>query len=350
MSNSHQQWMRLALALAEQGRGTVSPNPMVGCILVQEDRIVGQGYHQYAGGPHAEIVALNEAGLKAKGATAYVTLEPCCHHGRTPPCTDALIAAGIKQVYVACQDPNPLVAGYGIKQLVAAGIAVEVGLCAAEAMQLNEIFFHYIIYRRPFVIAKWAMSLDGKTKVSPEDDKKISSPTSHTHAHQIRHSVDAILIGANTLREDDPELTVRHVSSASSKQPIRIILTHKKELPINAKIFSATMPGKTIVAATHHRYDFLANNNVEILVLPSNSAGEVSLTALLNELGKRHITSLLVEGGTMTHEKFFADNLINKIYVYLSPTIIAALKNKKLVQQITCEKLDRDYCFIADMS
>lgn len=206
----HSEYMRIALQLAQQGRCTVSPNPMVGCVIVKNNQIIGEGFHSYSGGPHAEIMALQQAGSNAQGAIAYITLEPCCHYGKTPPCTDALLQAGITHIVVACLDPNPLVAGKGLQQLQSAGMHVELGVGEEEAKRLNEIFFHYIRNQRPFVIAKWAMSLDGKTVTQPHDTRDISCLASHQASHQIRQQVDAILIGANTAIHDDPLLTVRH--------------------------------------------------------------------------------------------------------------------------------------------
>ena len=223
---SDSDYMSTALSLAERGRYTVSPNPMVGCVIVKDGKIVGKGFHLKAGDPHAEILALREAGADANAATAYVSLEPCCHYGKTPPCTDALIKAGIKKVYAACLDPNPLVAGKGIQQLKNANIEVETGLHEKEASQLNEIFFHYIRRQQPSVIAKWAMSLDGKTVTHTEDSRDISGNTSREYSHQTRQQVDAILIGAGTAICDDPELTVRYPADTSSlRQPLRVVLS-----------------------------------------------------------------------------------------------------------------------------
>jgi diaminohydroxyphosphoribosylaminopyrimidine deaminase/5-amino-6-(5-phosphoribosylamino)uracil reductase len=221
MSNQTPQfYMQQALALAEKGRFSVSPNPMVGCLIVKAGKIIGQGYHHQAGTPHAEIHALREAGAEAKDADVYVTLEPCCHYGRTPPCTDALIAAGVTRVYFACHDPNPEVAGKGSAALKAAGIQAEEGLCRSEAQQLNKIFFHFIQTKRPFVFSKWAMSLDGKTMTHPDDLPAISSTASRSHSHLLRRAVDAILIGTNTAIDDDPALTVRLPDVPDAQQPI----------------------------------------------------------------------------------------------------------------------------------
>jgi len=339
--------MKSALQLAESGRYTVSPNPMVGCIIMNNNEVVGQGYHQQAGGPHAEVIALQNAGTKAKGATAYVTLEPCCHYGRTPPCTNALIQAGIKKVYVASLDPNPLVAGKGLEQLKNAGIEVEFGLLEKVATQLNEIFFHYIQTRRPFVIAKWAMSLDGKTTTHAEDTRDISCAKSHEFSHQIRQQVDAILIGAKTAIQDNPLLTVRYPIEKANhlKQPIRIILSRSGNLPDHLKIFDSSLPAKTIIATTNKD---IKTTNAEVLILPENSNSFVDLKCLLTALGERSITSLLVEGGMTVLHDFFQENLVNKVHVYLAPKIVGSLKQKQPLKNLSISTIDEDFFICAD--
>lgn len=345
--NQHHHYMSLALELAARGRLTVSPNPMVGCVIVRDDQIVGQGYHQYAGGPHAEIYALKVAQEKARGATAYITLEPCSHYGRTPPCTNALIAAGITKIVVACLDPNPLVCGRGIELLQSEGIEVEVGLCKSDASKLNEIFFHYITYKTPFVFAKWAMSLDGKTITHKNDSRQISGLEAGKFTHQLRSEVDAIIIGANTARNDDPQLTVRLINANNAlKQPIRIILSSDGNLPDDLQIFSNELPGKTIIATTATTGTTTITNikkkNVEVLVLPKNQQGWVDLPSLLIELGRREISSVLVEGGMTIHESFMQENLIQKIFVYVSPVIIGALEKKQAVKVLQTMQLMND--------
>lgn len=334
-TDDHTKLMTQALQLAALGRYTVSPNPMVGCLIVKNGQIIGQGYHQQAGGPHAEVYALREAGMNAKGATAYVTLEPCCHVGRTPPCTTALMAAGIRKVIVASNDPNPLVSGNGIKALQAAGIDVEVGLLQSEAKLLNEIFFHYMTHKRPFVIAKWAMSLDGKTITHTEDTRDISSNASQKAAHDIRRQVDAILIGAETAIRDNPELTARFAekSAPASKQPLRIIVTTRGDLPHDLKLFDPASSANTLIATTADAdpswRQRMIDNQIDLVVLPKNKQGQVDLPSLLDTLGQRAITSLLVEGGMTIHQSFFNDHLVNKVHVYLAPVIIGSLPAKK---------------------
>jgi len=339
-----QGYMHQALLLAERGRYTVSPNPMVGCILVKNNTIIAQSYHQKAGLAHAEILALKEAGDQAKNATAYVTLEPCCHYGRTPPCTDALIAAGIKKIFIASLDPNPLVAGQGIARLQAAGIEISTGIHESEAKKLNEIFFHYIQTKRPFIIAKWAMSLDGKTITHAEDSRIISDKASQQHSHELRQQVDAILIGSATAIKDDPLLTVR--TSEVQSQPLRIILSSQGNLPTHLKLFAPEHPGETLIVTTEfcskENYAKFSDKNIEVLTVSANQFGQVDLHELLIELGKREITSVLVEGGRHTHESFFHENLVNKTHVYLAPTIIGKTKQKISVAPMQFMQLKND--------
>lgn len=353
--STHQAYMAQALALAQKGRFTVSPNPMVACLLVNEGQLVGQGWHQRAGEPHAEILALREAGTKALGATAYVTLEPCCHQGRTPPCTEALIAAGVKEVYVACLDPNPLVSGKGVQALEEAGIQVKLGLFEAEAKQLNEVFFHYIKTRRPFVLAKWAMSLDGRTSTQPQDSRQISSPESHQHTHKIRQQVDAILVGSQTAIQDNPQLTARAMpdEAVSLRQPLRIVLASKGNLPLHLKLLDGSLPGKTLIATTEAAdkawCQILEGRKVEVLVLPQDGRGQVHLPTLLDRLGEKEITSILVEGGKTVHSSFFNEGLVNKIQVYLAPVIIGSLNKKQVLSKLNFNTLGQDFSFSADL-
>lgn len=352
-SPSHS-YMSEALELARFGRATVSPNPMVGCILVKKGRVIGRGWHQRAGEPHAEVYALREAGLQAIGATAYVTLEPCCHFGRTPPCTQALIEAGVKTVYAACLDPNPLVAGKGMQALEAAGIEVHVGPLELEARQLNEIFFHFIQTRRPFVIAKWAMSLDGLTVTHPEDSRQISGPQSQEHTQQIRQVVDAILVGSQTALRDNPQLTARTTDGGLAlKQPLRLILCSQGGLPLDLKLLDGSLPGKTMVVTTKAAEaswcQALEKRKVEVLCLPADEKGQVSLQALLDWLGQNNLTSLLVEGGRRIHASFFEQGLVNKVQMYLAPLIIASLKQKKMLPSLEMGRLGHDYSFSVNL-
>lgn len=348
---THSQFMSHALELALCGRYTASPNPMVGCVIVKNNQIIGKGFHQKWGDAHAEINALKEAGADAKDATLYVTLEPCCHVGKTPPCTTALIQAGIKKIIVACLDPNPLVSGKGIHTLRSAGMEVEIGLEEIAAKKINEIFFYYIQHHRPFVIAKWAMSLDGRMNVNPGDSPYISCPESQVHSHDIRQQVDAIMVGSKTAILDNPRLT-RRPHDTALKQPVRIIVCGKNALPLHLALFDPRLPGKTIIASTqkNHReiYQSILSEKMEFLFLPGDEESQVDLNALLDALGKKNMSSLLVEGGTALHRSFFKEKLVNKIQVYLSPSIMGSDKRQP-VDTLTSISVGADFFLTADM-
>ncbi|BBM82602.1 bifunctional diaminohydroxyphosphoribosylaminopyrimidine deaminase/5-amino-6-(5-phosphoribosylamino)uracil reductase RibD [Candidatus Uabimicrobium amorphum] len=311
------QFMLRALELAEKARGKTSPNPMVGAVIVRDGAIVGEGFHLRAGEHHAEIIALEQAGENARGATLYINLEPCCHYGKTPPCTDAIIAAGIRQVHMAILDPNPLVQGKGKRILEEAGIETSVGCCAQQALQLNEVFCYWIEHKLPFVIAKFAMSLDGKIATKTGHSRWISSQESRLFGHRIRNEIDAIIVGANTVKKDNPMLTTR-LENTEVQHPIRVVIDSKGGLPHEAKIFSDGLPGQTILATTiPQRFP----KNVEVMVLPQSDQG-VCTNALLKELGKRGITSVLLEGGGTILSSFLANNHVNKILAFIAPMII----------------------------
>ncbi len=316
--------MAEALRLAQRARGRTSPNPMVGAILVKDGRVVGTGYHPKAGEPHAEIFALRQAGPEARGATMYVTLEPCSHHGRTPPCVDAIIEAGVTEVHIAMIDPNPLVAGRGKAALEAAGIRVVVGEHEAEARALNEAFVHWITTGTPFVMAKFAMSLDGKIATHTGDARWISGPASRRFTHELRDQVDAILVGAGTVLADNPQLTTR-LDREDVRHPLRVILDSRGRIPLNVRVYDPTLPGRTLVATTaamppSHRETLLAQG-VDVWVLPDED-GRVSLTALLKRLGEHEVTTLLVEGGSTVLGAFFDQGLIHKVLAFIAPVII----------------------------
>ena len=315
--------MERALQLAERGRGRTSPNPMVGAVLVSAGEIVGEGFHPRAGEPHAEIFALRQAGERAGGATLYVTLEPCCHHGRTPPCTQALIAAGVARVHLAMLDPNPLVAGRGRDQLEAAGIITVVGEREAEARILNEAYLHWITSHRPFVIAKFAASLDGKIATHTGDARWITGPAARQAAHRLRDQVDAILVGVETVIADDPQLTTR-LDQAEVRHPLRVILDSRGRIPDSSQVLDPALPGRTLIATTdamppRRRRDLA--HRAEVLLLPA-AEGRVDIPALLDALGERQITSLLVEGGGTVLGSFFARVPVNKVLAFLAPLII----------------------------
>ena len=321
----HATFMMRALALARQAEGWTSPNPAVGAVVVQAGQIVGEGYHRRAGAPHAEVEALQAAGEAARGATLYVTLEPCNHHGRTPPCTEVIISAGIGRVFYATADPNPHVAGRGHERLAAAGLTVQGGLCADKARHLNRFFFHYITTDRPYVVAKFAASLDGKTATRTGHSQWITGPAAREKGHTLRNIVDAILIGAGTAIADDPQLTTR-LPQAEVRHPLRIVLDSRGRVPLDARLFRTDLPGQTVVATTAAmppaHQAALKQREVETLTLPATPTSRVDLVALLEALGQRQITSLLVEGGGQTLGAFFEVGLVNEIWAFLAPLII----------------------------
>jgi len=311
--------MRIALDLAQQGEGEVNPNPLVGAVVVREGVVVGRGFHRRFGGPHAEVYALEEAGEAARGATIFVTLEPCVHHGKTPPCVDRILAAGIARAVIACKDPNPLVDGKGIAALRAAGLNVRVGVLEAEAAQLNEPFFTFITTGRPFVHLKLAMSLDGKIATANRDAKWITGQASRTRVHELRRRLAAILVGAGTILADDPSLTVRLVPG---RNPLRLVLDGAGRTPPAARVLreagrtvivTAIMPEATEVA--------LHQAGAEVWRLPGSGA-RVDLAALLDRLAKEGIDSLLVEGGAETAASFLEAHLVDRVSFFIAPIVL----------------------------
>jgi diaminohydroxyphosphoribosylaminopyrimidine deaminase/5-amino-6-(5-phosphoribosylamino)uracil reductase len=322
---THTQHMQRALELAAQARGRTSPNPMVGAVIVRAGRVVGEGYHRQAGTPHAEVHALRAAGDLARGATLYVNLEPCNHQGRTPPCTEALIAAGIAEVHMAMLDPNPLVNGQGRARLEAAGIRTVVGECAEPARELNEAFVTYITAGRPFVIGKFAASLDGKIATRTGESRWITGEAARLRGHELRDTVDAILVGAATVIADDPLLTTRR-PGREVRHPLRVVLDSRGRVPLEARVLDPALPAKTLLAATAalpaERRAALESRGVEVLVLPADAQGRVDLAALLETLGRRQVTSLLVEGGGTVLASFFQAGLVDKVVAFLAPLVI----------------------------
>lgn len=315
------EYMVRALELAERGMGRVNPNPLVGAVIVKNGRIIGEGWHEYYGGPHAEVNAVNNAKEDVKGATIYVTLEPCSHQGKTPPCAELLKAAGFGRVVVAMTDPNPLVAGRGIALLRQAGITVEVGLCEGEARRLNEIFIHYILSGLPFVIMKSAMTLDGKTATAEGESKWITGPASRDYVHRIRHRVSGIMVGIGTVLSDDPSLTAR---TEEGCDPIRIIVDTHLRIPMGARVLQG--PGRTIIAATadhdKQKYEALAAlDAVEVLIAGQAGSG-VDLPQLMRQLGAKGIDSVLLEGGSELNWSMVSQGLVDKVMMFIAPKIL----------------------------
>ena len=316
--------MERALDLARRGKGRTSPNPLVGAVIVKAGRVVGEGYHQKAGTPHAEIHALNAAGEIAKGATLYVNLEPCCHWGRTPPCTEALLQAGITEVYAAAVDPNPSVAGKGIRQLQNAGIRVQVGLCAEEAAQLNEVHRKYIRTGKPFVILKTAMSLDGKIATVSGESQWITSERSRQRGHEIRDTVDAILVGRGTVVRDNPALTTR-LQDRAGQDATRIVLDSHGKTATDARVFNPESSAGVIIAVTPEapagNINTLEKAGAEVITVPV-AHGRVCFKRLMEILGEREITSVLVEGGGEVNASAIAAGVVDKVMCFIAPKLI----------------------------
>ena len=351
----YKKWMQHALDISRRAIGFTAPNPMVGAVILDEqDNFLAEGWHEKVGEAHAEINALRNAGSLAKGGTIIVTLEPCSHFGKTPPCTQAIIKAGITKVIIATLDPNPLVAGQGVKQLQAAGISVEIGLLEKKAQRLNEVFFKWITKKQPFVAAKFAMTLDGKIATGIGDSKWISCPLSREYAHVLRTTYAAILVGGNTIRIDNPELTCWLVAG---RNPVRIILTNSFNLPLDSKVFLADgVPTIIITTSGNENYEeFKGIPNIEVVELPS-SDGKVILTELMDFLAQRDLTSVLVEGGSEIHAGFLQAGLVDKVYAIIAPKIIGGSTAKSPVgdlgidymsaalqlEDLTVEKLQQD--------
>lgn len=320
-------FMRRALELAGRAYGNTSPNPMVGAVLVKGGKIVGEGYHHRAGQPHAEIEALRDANRKGhspKGATLYVTLEPCCTQGRTPPCTDAIIEAGIKKVVVAATDPNPQHAGRGLQILTQAGISVTAGHLAAEATRLNESFNHWIVHRTPLVTVKAAMTLDGKIATASGESKWITGKQARTYGMHLREGSDAILVGINTILADDPSLTVRGGGRKGVRNLRRIILDSQARTPLTAKVVTDEQASSTTIVvskkAPAKRVAALARR-VQVWVAPTNRHG-VKLDWLLQKLGAENLTSLLVEGGGEVNGSFLFAGLAQRVAFFYAPKIL----------------------------
>lgn len=314
--------MTRALELAALGRGGVEPNPLVGCLIAHGAEIVGEGWHRRFGGPHAEIEALRIAGNRAAGATMYVTLEPCCHHGKTPPCTDAVIAAGLSRVVVAMRDPFPQVSGDGVQQLEVAGVDVETGVCQEQAAWLNAPYLKLLERRRPWVIAKWAMTLDGKLAAHTGSSRWISGGASRRVAHHLRGRVDAILVGSGTALADDPLLTVR---PPGRRTPLRIVLDSHAALPLESQLVRTASEAPVMIAAAKGidaaRQKALEEQGCEVLVCAGATPAE-RLDALLVELGKRRLTNVLIEGGSRLLGAAFDRQLIDEVHVFIAPKLI----------------------------
>ncbi len=322
----HVKYMRQALELARIAEGRTTPNPAVGAVVVAAGAVVGCGYHPKAGEPHAEIFALREAGARAQGADAYVTLEPCSHQGRTAPCCDALIAAGIRRVFVGICDPNPLVNGRGVKRLRAAGVEVVTGILAAECRYLCAPFIKHVTTGQPLVILKSATTLDGKTATSTGSSQWITGSESRAHVHQVRDRVDAILVGIGTVQADNPRLTTR-LKEKPGRDPVRVVLDSNLRIEPSAALVQHNSTALTLImtttsADTPKRSRLESYPLVEVVSVAQDATGRVDLRAVLDELGRRQIQSVLVEGGARVNQALLQQDLVDRIMLYIAPKLL----------------------------
>lgn len=315
-------FMRQALDLAARGIGRTSPNPMVGSVVVRDGVVLGEGYYREYGGRHAEPQALEEAGSRAHGAALYVTLEPCCHQGSTPPCTDAIIASGIAHVHVAMADPDRRVSGKGIERLRTAGMTVETGLLEAEARELNAAYVRHRETGQPFVLLKLAQTLDGRIATRNGHSKWITGEAARKRVHLMRSRADAVLVGIDTVLADDPQLTVRHVDG---RQPRRIVLDSRARTPLDAQVLNGEAPATVCVteAAPADRIEKLKGTGAEVLVLPGGD-GAIPLEPLKSALGKAGILTLMVEGGSRVAASFLRERAVDRIACFVAPRILGA--------------------------
>jgi diaminohydroxyphosphoribosylaminopyrimidine deaminase/5-amino-6-(5-phosphoribosylamino)uracil reductase len=323
--------MQRALELAARGRATTHPNPRVGCVIVKDGAVAGEGFHERAGGPHAEVVALQAAGARAKGADVFVTLEPCCHHGRTPPCTDALIAAGVKRVHAALRDPNPQVAGRGFEALQRAGIECAFGPLEAEARQLNRGFVSRMTRKRPWLTLKLAMSLDGRTAMASGESRWITSAEARADAHRLRAEAGAVLTSVNTVLADDPELTVRSTSQRSAlsaqpsfvRQPDRIVIDTQLRSPAAAKVWSTGARRVALaVRPAADRVDALRKAGVEVALVGTTPDGRVDLGSALAQLATLEVNEVLAECGPTLSGALLAAGLVDELVIYAAPVLL----------------------------
>jgi diaminohydroxyphosphoribosylaminopyrimidine deaminase / 5-amino-6-(5-phosphoribosylamino)uracil reductase len=346
-----------ALQLAERGLWTTSPNPRVGCVLVRDGEIVGEGWHEKAGEPHAEIHALRATGDRARGATAYVTLEPCSHHGRTPPCAEALIAAGVSRVVAAMTDPNPLVAGQGLAMLRAAGIETASGLLESEARELNIGFVSRMTRGRPWLRLKAAASLDGKTALNNGISQWITGPDARRDGQRWRARACAIMTGIGTVRDDDPQLNVRDVETP--RQPLRVVVDSRLETPLSARILQGAPVLIAGAVDNAEKKALLRSTGAEVLILP-NAAGKVELKDLLEELARRGINEVHVEAGFKLNGSLLREGLVDELLLYLAPCLIGhdasglfnlpaltSLDDKRLLQIRDLRQIGEDIRLIA---
>lgn len=353
--------MRRALRLARRGLGRVEPNPMVGCVLVNDGRIVGEGWHRRFGGPHAEVYALRQAGQAAEGATAYVTLEPCSYHGKTPPCADALIRAGVREVVASTTDPNPRVNGAGLRRLRRAGVKATTGLLEREGRELIAPFRKRITTGRPYVIGKWAQSLDGRLAAADGTSKWISGEAARREAHALRARVDAILVGVGTVLKDDPMLTAR--GGRMRRRAARVVLDSRLRTPTTSRLIRSVAEGPVILmtttdAARSARAAALRRRGVEVVGV-ARSGRRPGLRSVLRELGRREMTNVLVEGGACVLAAMLSAHELDEAWVYVHPMLIGGrgapqvgaelnlptLRSAMRAANVTVRQVGPDVCF-----
>ncbi|MDD7795222.1 bifunctional diaminohydroxyphosphoribosylaminopyrimidine deaminase/5-amino-6-(5-phosphoribosylamino)uracil reductase RibD [Clostridium sp. 'White wine YQ'] len=336
-------YMRKALELARKGVGKVNPNPLVGAIIVKDNKIIGQGYHEFYGGPHAEVNALSSAVESVEGSTVYVTLEPCHHYGKTPPCVDALIKNKVAKVVIGQKDPNPLVAGKSINKLLEHGIEVEVGILEEECKKLNEVFNKFIVTKKPFVVLKSAISLDGKIATHTGESKWITGEEAREEVQELRNSLSGIMVGVDTVIMDNPLLTCR---MANGRNPKRIIVDSRLRIPLDSKVLVVNEDSNCIIATTQkapkEKVDILRNKGIEVIILPEKD-GKVNLKDLVVELGKKNIDGILLEGGGTLNFSALKEGIVDKVQYYISPKIIGGRDAKTSVEGEGVNKIEE--CF-----
>ncbi len=328
--STDEKYMKIALELSAGGIGFTSPNPVVGAVVVKENKIVGKGFHEFCGGPHAEVNAINEAGNKCIGATIYVTLEPCNHTGKTPPCTEKILKSGITNVVIAMEDPNPIVSGSGVSFLNNHGITTKTGILEKEAKKINEVFIKNILTKRPFNILKYGATLDGRIATKTGDSKWVTGPDSRKYVHELRHRLDGIMVGIDTVKQDNPSLTTR-LDGKKTSDPHRIILDSKFTFPENAKMITLESEAKTLIIAGNNIFDNpellekrirLEKKGVQVVEAIITN-GLIDLDKLMDQLGGMGITSILIEGGSRTIHSSLKAGIVDKVTLFYAPKILS---------------------------
>jgi diaminohydroxyphosphoribosylaminopyrimidine deaminase/5-amino-6-(5-phosphoribosylamino)uracil reductase len=338
--------MDRALELALRAAGRTAPNPLVGAVVVREGRLAGEGWHTRAGAPHAEIVALEDAGEAARGASLYVTLEPCSHHGRTPPCAEAIVAAGVARVVSALEDPDPRVAGAGHRLLTRAGVAVEVGLRAEEARRLNAEYFHRVRTGRAFGVLKAAVTLDGRLAAEGGDSRWITGEAARARAHELRDRYDAVLVGRGTVERDDPSLDVR--IPGERRDPVAVVVDSGLSSRVDRKLWKRAKSGAQVLVATtdeapDNRVAEWRERGVEVVRVPAEGRGRVDLALLFRDLAERGLNSVLLEGGEMIHTAALAAGLVERAHVFVAPRILGGRSGPRLVGDLGVDRVDRGF-------